>query len=428
MFLPHDAIYHWSLGLNILFGVAVISLFFRYLRWKFGYRDAIIGTISLGACPAIAYWTWSGMETVMYLFFQIILWYGIDRYAKEDDRLSLLAILLSSGLLVLTRVDGFIFPLVGAVYLLFVDRKLMAFRTIVVTLVVWMGLSLWQYAYYGDLFPNTTYVKVGPGGLGYKIQSALFIYVSHLSTEGILMPTALLIIGLIFPFLLSFGKRVNIYTTIAKIPFGIVAGISAISYFFLIGGDYMGVNRFCLIVWPAAIVVLLSLPLINHQIKSVTVVTLVSSALLLQLPSYWDYRDNVGKFFTIEYSKELGGILKNNLPPNSKVAVLEAGVAPFFAPDLIFIDQLGLNDRHIAKNGKRDSRMPPGHQCHDWDYVISLDPDVIFAHVSNDDVGLGLFGELLQKWTTVERLSEKGYEQTSYGFVKRDLLPENWTS
>jgi hypothetical protein len=58
------------------------------------------------------------------------------------------------------------------------------------------------------------------------------------------------------------------------------------------------------------------------------------------------------------------------------VALNPAGIIPFHS-ELPTIDVLGLNDVHIAHEGKRDRKLRFGHQAGDGDYVLSNKPAVI---------------------------------------------------
>jgi len=65
-----------------------------------------------------------------------------------------------------------------------------------------------------------------------------------------------------------------------------------------------------------------------------------------------------------------------------------AGYMGYFGgPRVRFVDILGLCDAHIAQNGRRDARMPPGHQSGDGNYVLAQHPDyVVFGSSTPGDL------------------------------------------
>ena len=68
--------------------------------------------------------------------------------------------------------------------------------------------------------------------------------------------------------------------------------------------------------------------------------------------------------------------LRERFPPDTVVALNAAGIIAYYSR-LPTIDMLGLNDRHIARHGRRDRSLRLGHQAGDGAYVLTLRPDLI---------------------------------------------------
>jgi hypothetical protein len=66
--------------------------------------------------------------------------------------------------------------------------------------------------------------------------------------------------------------------------------------------------------------------------------------------------------------------------PHDVIATNAAGAIPYFAQRPA-IDMLGLNDRHIARNGAIDDRAPIGHKKSDAGYVLDREPAFIVLSV-----------------------------------------------
>jgi hypothetical protein len=69
--------------------------------------------------------------------------------------------------------------------------------------------------------------------------------------------------------------------------------------------------------------------------------------------------------------------LREHTPPGALVALNPAGVIPYFSK-LRTLDQLGLTDAHIAREGKHFTNdFLYGHNRYDSEYVLSRRPDVL---------------------------------------------------
>jgi hypothetical protein len=107
---------------------------------------------------------------------------------------------------------------------------------------------------------------------------------------------------------------------------------------------------------------------------------------------------------------QVGRCLKERTAPTDTIAVFTAGALPYYAERPV-IDMLGLNDRHIAKRGRRHALSFPGHQRSDSDYVLDQAPRIILAPRKAGGGALGnvaAVGELSEN----PRLEEL-YEPTS---------------
>jgi len=77
----------------------------------------------------------------------------------------------------------------------------------------------------------------------------------------------------------------------------------------------------------------------------------------------------------------VGRHIASRWPQGSLVALNTAGATPFYAPDLRFLDMLGLNDARIARRTVDTIELPwqtvPGHLKGDGAYVLRRRPDYI---------------------------------------------------
>jgi hypothetical protein len=256
-------------------------------------------------------------------------------------------------------------------------------------------VRLW---YYGDLLPNTYYLKMTNFSTVIRIARGLWV-LFELAWQSnwvvLLVPLA------IFVF-----RRDKSVTLLALIFAGQVA------YSTYVGGDAWehkgGANRFvstALPLWFALLgVTLASLrKAVETELKltaewSRAVANLV--ALVLVAFSLWNLNFLLADYKSIdrwllqrkpvyieanEKYVNTALILEKITKPGAKIAVTAAGTEPYFLPDRVFIDLLGKADPVIAREpikapvslwGLADVR--PGHMK--WDYAHSigkLQPDVI---------------------------------------------------
>ena len=100
-------------------------------------------------------------------------------------------------------------------------------------------------------------------------------------------------------------------------------------------------------------------------------------ATLLKSFSGADHKTALGWKEYDEFKIEVGKWLRENASKDDKIAVNPAGIVPYYS-ELYSIDMLGLNNKIIARLGKKDFTQAMGHQKGDGDYVLSLKPTYIF--------------------------------------------------
>lgn len=358
--------------------VALLLFFFLFLL---RYRSSseydylkYLPILMTGMCFSLIIWALGGMET---LLFTLLLFVSVA-ILSETRHTTLgrgVFVGLCFVLSALTRPEGVLMFLISLIFLLFTAKegKRYGYKYLIgfgfSFLCVYGAYLLWRISYYGDIFPNTYYVKTGFGFL--KLSQGL-----SYCGEFLFSPPY-------FGLLMIFG----LYYTVRKgKPSGkelylwLLLGVFCV-YVIYVGGDHMPAYRFMVPMVP-----ILSLALFHALNRERTQQTLVCSlifvGLLFQiiLPSeelsMAKHRDQaayvgaiIGKYISSDFSK------------GSTIALNTAGSTPFFAPEHRFIDMLGLNDPTIAKRKDVEMRLPlqkyPGHEKGDGDYVLRRKPDYI---------------------------------------------------
>ncbi len=234
----------------------------------------------------------------------------------------------------------------------------------------------WKYWYFGDILPNTYYVK----SYGYELGNYLLI-------EGLRYYLAYIFSPPFIPAIMVYCAVFLSRTRAWSWPVSYIMALFVIFSVYVVqtGGDFMSHLRFLVPTIPlAALTVFFTLctMLKNKRIqllKDVAIVFLV--AIFLQfgtLNKRGFSRGAMGGNIIADY-------IGDHWPRGSVVALNGVGATPYRVPDNYYIDMLGLVDKHIARR-KIDKLQAPlqlavGHLKGDGAYVLSRKPDyIIFYH------------------------------------------------
>ncbi|MCS7179005.1 MAG: hypothetical protein RML46_08650 [Anaerolineae bacterium] len=276
-------------------------------------------------------------------------------------------------MLTITRLDGVLLMLI--LLLLFYwfhrpSRWATAWRRALPMITGWCLIYLpyffWHLVYYGSPFPNTFYAK--PGGHLDQVLSGMLRISANLQEIGGW--------ATLFLVLLAFTEGVSPYT-------GVLAGVvfSRAIFHLWSGGEIMGHHRFLAPALPAYFLLFQhGLDVLNNQLLSekkrwvgyanwlmtLLLSTYMVTAPLLDLrPALLQYTEGLQQAHI-----SLGRWLNHNTPPDTRIAIGDAGAVPYFA-DRYTIDLMALNDEYLA-------RLPGRYgQKIDVAYVLNQRPDYL---------------------------------------------------
>ncbi|HKH46003.1 MAG TPA: hypothetical protein VKM72_15185 [Thermoanaerobaculia bacterium] len=371
-----------SIGVNLLSAAAALLGFFGFARERLGGARAGMAALALALCPSLWVAVASGLETPLVLALQVALWIAVERTVEREDGQPLLPLTVLTVLAGLARADGFIAPLLAALYLAVRGRRRAALAVAAASLATLAALVAWRLTYYGWPLPNTYYAKVA-GPLPRRIETALPQLSRVVFTTGLLVP----VIALLFAILrlvqqVSRGQaRLS-----AALSFPVFFAPAWIGYWIYVGGDVF-YERFLLILFPLGIYALLQL--LRTAPRAASAATL-GLAILLQLAQL---REDPRFRYTPEHYDRwvlLGRHLARS-HPGATLATDAAGKIPYFS-GLRTIDMLGLTDAHIGHvEPPEDSLLIIGHSKYDVEYVLARRPDLIATWIQSDlDMKWGL--------------------------------------
>jgi arabinofuranosyltransferase len=299
-------------------------------------------------------------------------------------------------------------------------------RALVMAAVPMVGYFVFRLAYYGQIVPNTYYLKAGDvmapmHGFRYLLDGAAWIApvlvlfaLGHWKTRG-QGTLRFLALGVVFgPYLLFVTK---------------------------LGGDNFQWYRFVFILVPALLELTVeALASLEGARWAAVLVTLVGLQLVT---NGWGYaRAHEDNRWLLGWDRgrvALGYAIKDNTEPGQVVALFGIGNAAYFAERYV-IDMLGKAEPRIARKTPRKG-WRVGHQKDDPDYVMSRRPDFVEMTYTADELSdlprleqerhgrWGYFSDLALNPTFRRDYSQVGSDLGLLPiYVRNDLLPERWVA
>ena len=386
--LTPPAAFGWDLAttariLGIICTVASFIILIMWSRAVIDYPNRLWVAFLFACSAPIAVWTTGGLETPL---FALLVLAGVIQGFREEDRShsgwwSGILFAFAS----MTRPEGLIF---WAGFVLFrVVESVMGthpwrrsdWQRIFGFLVLAIPFTLGRWLYYGDIVPNTFFVKTGRGlrsllgGVRYTLEFILLFGGGSLIGIGLLS-------------LLDSTKRRWMSYCL---------GLSALFVFYVIflsGADWMAMYRYYVPIIPLLILpIAKGFELLHGWVKdgrltsgkilpswSVNGAFLFIGALIVLLglmPTYIAKARDVKRFGGFDDYRgylKAAEYLKTHAVPDALVAVQNAGTIPYIThrPTL---DMSGLADKHIARSPAKG----PLKRRYDSDYVLSRKPDYV---------------------------------------------------
>jgi arabinofuranosyltransferase len=289
-----------------------------------------------------------------------------------------------------------------------------------------LAYLVFRLAYYGQIFPNTYYLKAGDvmapmRGLRYLLEGAAWI-------------APLLGLGALALWKAR-AKRTPSFLTL-----GVVVG-PYLLFVIKLGGDNFQWYRFVFILVPALLELTVE-ALASFEGAPWAAILLTGAGLQL-VANGWGYiRAHEDNRWLLAWDRgrvALGYGIKDNTEPGQAVALFGIGNAAYFGERYV-IDMLGKTEPHIARRTPRRG-WRVGHQKDDPDYVMSRRPDFVEMTYTADELAdvdrleqerhgrWGYFSDLALNPTFRRDYSQVGSDLGLLPiYVRNDLLPERWVA
>jgi len=250
-----------------------------------------------------------------------------------------------------------------------------------------LGQTMARLAYYGELLPNTYYLKMGGISWWRRVSYGVQVFDDWMGQSHYLP---------LLPVLAPFVRRSRLLAPAVAVV------VAEAAYSVWIGGDafeghQIGANRFLSTVAPIALVLLVFVCVTVADRSRAAAGAAVACALVLANGILGIDRartvagvDRDGDALASLHWTRQALALERVAPANARIAVVAAGTVPYFLLDHYVIDILGKMDKRIAHLPMHQissaREWQPGHMKYDQSYSIGeLKPDIIAGYWKADE-------------------------------------------
>jgi len=365
-------------------------------------RTAVAAAVLMAACPAFFAWSvWSLMDVSIWILeitaFSTL---AIGNLASDrPSRLGTCAISVLCVLIVLTRPEGVLIALAGAVgiYASYILKAPASWRATLLSgvsllgliLFCYAGLTFWQYKYFGYPLPNTYYAKVSADHAS-TIKDGLSYVIHGVANMSILGAGILALSYLSYSLFDRFGKNFSggWGQFIPVVPVFFIYG-SVIAATIMEGGDNFAGFRLLQPITPiclAAVACVISGLLGSKRAPALPACVSWGVVVAISIAFITDSDLNYSSNFDNNISNEFkvandgagaGGALRalRLADGDFSIGVIGAGGAPYVFRGRAY-DLEGLNWVAMAHASSR-KEGPKGHQSFDRAIFFSTRPDII---------------------------------------------------
>jgi arabinofuranosyltransferase len=375
---------------SVLSSLLLIGLVFKTARASgVGSVGALLCSFLVGSATSLAYFSMSGLETVLYTYLLLLAVYLNKKFisAPLQRTLSILyAVLLCVAI---TRPEGILFLLISAVYHAgqgLPHKKREGLKTTLpvplLFLSLYAGFILLRYVYYADIFPNTFYAKP----LGTFVEAGYNAFFVNFSS-GFISGSFFL-----FPLLLFMAHKKFLFQNLYPILF-CLAQVFFMSY----TGDWMAFGRFFFPVFPLAVVLTLtflsslrgssSTQRHKHLVPFMAFAVWLVFAGLNGMQTIGAMADKDNYPYLVMNSAELtkaGKWLQDNFSPDTTISLRRQGAVPYYS-QMRSLDFLGLTDKTIARMVFHKKDLTEESQAISR-YIVQQGPDLIILFSSKSEV------------------------------------------
>lgn len=368
------------------------SLFFTYKTAFLMFQSkhkALLTIILLGTNYSFSAYATGGLETQLQALLFISSFYLFTRsFLKNiwpDSTLLTFSLLATAALL--TRLDSSLFLIIlFPAIIVFIFKQPISFsKKLIKSAILITPMSLitgtwliWKLSYYGDIFPNTFYLKA---------QGTTLIF------RGIYYVSVFFLFYYLFIFPILWIKNFKQLRTRLTFPLLFLFAFIFIwiIYIIKVGGDFMEFRFFIPILPHLFILFLWTFFIVIRQKKqqrSLIATLIICSfcyALFFSGTKGTESIKGLKRYITKKHWPEIGKILGKSLKysPDITIAVSAAGAIPYYSR-LKTIDVLGLNDAWVARHGIPFQKRPAHTKIATGEYLLQRKVNLVIEALPID--------------------------------------------
>jgi hypothetical protein len=314
-----------------------------------------VALVCIATCTDVMFWAAAGFETPLVTLLHLMVVFGALSSATSSWKT-----LLPLALIPIVRSDGLHIWAGDAALLLFLaqDRRRQLF-VLGLTLFPFFAHLGFRRVYYGDWLPNTYYLKVS--GLDRRILRGSSYVRTYLERYWL-------------PWIFAVGSAASLIRQDKRTIYILTSALPPILYSFSVGGDAFVPFRFFAHIMPELFILaavgatqcVRTLPAQCAWLAAMGVFAVPGRRPLTTIASVSPNGDPFEQIV-------VATLLRKNADPISSVAVIPAGIVPYFSR-LHALDLLGKTDKHVARLVPRANALI-GHGKFDPAYSFDKHPD-----------------------------------------------------
>lgn len=374
----------------LLLGNAYLSFrISKIIEPQLGKAPIIAATITAFYYPLV-FWSLRGMEVgiATFLIYMLVMLAINPSKPINTKRALFLGLIMLLAIFVRFDIVLQVTLVLGYILYEYIKRKA-RFTSISLILFFYLagiiGVSSFQYRYFGSVFPNTYYLKVVGTSLHERLIVGIQVFVEY-ATRDFLTPFFVIIAGFIFFRALREKK-----------PFLLLAlFIIQCCYSIYVGGDYAeplnspqveAANRFITQGMPSVIILFsiivdrfLQILSAKNNLKRSTMLTVgisLATIIIMSGANWFKWTIHNAPLLDSDiWRARLGIHIRDYTDENTVIAVHAAGQIPYYS-NRQTIDLLGKSDPVVAM-GQPATSFRPGHNKWNYEYsIMELQPDLI---------------------------------------------------
>ncbi|UZS00136.1 hypothetical protein [Chondrinema litorale] len=369
-----------SYFVSILFFIGtLLSTYYLCYLITGNYTTSFISIILLGTNYSFSSYATGGLETQFQTFFLILAFILGMLNLINLTKIRLIIFSIICGLTLLIRLDSLLLLFISFLFftkplynnLLTSKNKISYVLSLVLPFSLILGSWLiWKLSFYGDILPNTFYVK----GTSSNYELGVIYLYQFFKSYWLIFISPVIIFSLI--------KKRDL-----KINMLILAILIWCLYITKVGGDFMEF-RFMIPILPLLFVVF------SYSIQHLPYFLLKLSIIIIILSGSFNHGNYFKSRYGIESIDDLHdhmyaagenwvGIGKAmghffNSDSSIKIGVCAAGAIPYYSK-MYTIDMHGLNDEWIAKNGIPENQRAGHQKIATFEYLIEKKVNLVLG-------------------------------------------------